>query len=502
MAFRFLLLPLVFLLAGCESTNDHGHNHEDQGHGHENDERVAENHTVWTDKTELFVEFPVLVAGEESRFAAHFTVLDGHQPVREGSVTVSFIHGSEGIRQTTESPVSPGIFTPTLVPKEAGVGQLVFDLKTSEYSDRIVLNGIRVFASQQEAEQAQVAEEAEGGITFLKEQAWKMAFGTKPVQVGGIYEVVHTSGRWESSPTDSRTLAANASGVITYASALTEGVRVKRGDVLMTISSKNLTTNNLESELEQARADFEKISAEYARKQKLEASEIIPKAELEVVQREFLVSKSRLEALQSGYTPGGKQVTAPFDGVLKSIRKSNGDFVNQGDALLTIATHQSRLLETQLSPDRHRGPEDIYNIWYQPSAERWSSLKETGGSVLSIGHEVERDQPMLPVYALVNDVVEMPDGSFTEVDIAIGQADTGLLILASALLEDYGSYTVIVQTSGEQFERRAVTIGRRNGQLVEVLSGLSAGEIVVTKGAFQVKMAAMSGQVPSHGHAH
>ena len=34
--------------------------------------------TLWTDKTELFVEFPALVVGKNSRFAAHFTVLDKH----------------------------------------------------------------------------------------------------------------------------------------------------------------------------------------------------------------------------------------------------------------------------------------------------------------------------------------------------------------------------------------------------------------------------------------
>jgi cobalt-zinc-cadmium efflux system membrane fusion protein len=34
------------------------------------------------------------------------------------------------------------------------------------------------------------------------------------------------------------------------------------------------------------------------------------------------------------------------------------------------------------------------------------------------------------------------------------------------------------------------------------LSGLKLGEVVVTKGAYQVKMASMSGQVPAHGHSH
>ena len=59
-----------------------------------------------------------------------------------------------------------------------------------------------------------------------------------------------------------------------------------------------------------------------------------------------------------------------------------------------------------------------------------------------------------------------------------------------------------MQLSGESFERRAVIIGKRNGSEVEIINGLTAGEVVVTKGAYQVKMASMSGQVPAHGHDH
>jgi len=115
---------------------------------------------------------------------------------------------------------------------------------------------------------------------------------------------------------------------------------------------------------------------------------------------------------------------------------------------------------------------------------------------------VERDNPLISIYAQVNEDVDMPEGSLTEVQITIGNAKNGLVIPISALLEDYGSYSVIVQVSGESFERRPVKIGKRNGRNVEVLSGLETGEMVVTQGAYQVKMASMSGSTPAHGHEH
>jgi hypothetical protein len=47
-----------------------------------------------------------------------------------------------------------------------------------------------------------------------------------------------------------------------------------------------------------------------------------------------------------------------------------------------------------------------------------------------------------------------------------------------------------------------VTLGDRNGEYVEVLKGLSERERVVTVGAYQVRLASLSSQLPAHGHEH
>ena len=65
-----------------------------------------------------------------------------------------------------------------------------------------------------------------------------------------------------------------------------------------------------------------------------------------------------------------------------------------------------------------------------------------------------------PLFAQINEIVEMPEGSFTEVQLAIGEIVKAPAMPESAVLEDYGSYSVIVQLSGESFERRPVIIGR------------------------------------------
>ena len=78
---RYIIVLLSLLVFSCQSTDEHGHSHnEEGGHSHASKEKPSVDYTVWTDQTELFVEFPALVVGETSRFAAHFTVLKGHQP--------------------------------------------------------------------------------------------------------------------------------------------------------------------------------------------------------------------------------------------------------------------------------------------------------------------------------------------------------------------------------------------------------------------------------------
>ena len=68
-----------FLVVSCQTNDDHGHAHDEHGNHMSDDSEVPSvDYTIWTDNTELFVEFPALVVGQPSRFAAHFTKLDKH----------------------------------------------------------------------------------------------------------------------------------------------------------------------------------------------------------------------------------------------------------------------------------------------------------------------------------------------------------------------------------------------------------------------------------------
>jgi cobalt-zinc-cadmium efflux system membrane fusion protein len=130
------------------------------------------------------------------------------------------------------------------------------------------------------------------------------------------------------------------------------------------------------------------------------------------------------------------------------------------------------------------------------------SINEFNGSLLSFGKSVSHDNPKIPVYFELDNTGELLAGSYIDVWLKTTPISQALIIPTSSLLENNGTYSVIVQTGGESFEKRAVILGVSDGISVHVISGVDLNERIVVKGAYQVKMSAMSGQTPAHGHAH
>jgi Cu(I)/Ag(I) efflux system membrane fusion protein len=71
------------------------------------------------------------------------------------------------------------------------------------------------------------------------------------------------------------------------------------------------------------------------------------------------------------------------------------------------------------------------------------------------------------------------------VDVAIPvQLPDGIAVPASALIESGTRSTVIVDKGGDVFEEKQVVTGWRLGNDVQIVSGLSSGDVVITSGTF------------------
>ena len=133
----------------------------------------------WTDRSELFVEFPPLVAGATSRFAIHFTDLATFEPLREGRATVR----RTGVRARAEDfvadgPGRPGIFGVDVTPAGAGRARLELLLDAAAGQDRHDLGEVTVLTAAEAARLPPVVEEEDGTVPFLKEQQWSLDFAT------------------------------------------------------------------------------------------------------------------------------------------------------------------------------------------------------------------------------------------------------------------------------------------------------------------------------------
>lgn len=500
------LFIFILSLSACHSHShdDHDHAHDGEGNHNEEDGKPSLVKTIWTSKTELFVEFPALIVGEESRFAAHFTILDNHKPVTAGEVLVELKDNQTVIASNrVDAPNSPGIFLPVIQAEKPGSYHLVFTVNSPSLIDTIVIKNVQVFSNEEDARNNIINEE-NNGISFLKEQAWKMDFNTYMVQERNVYDVINTSGVWKTSPNNSATISATTSGLVNFENEnLTVGKQLKKGQLLMTINSASLNTENLPAEILKAQAELDQLKSEYERKKELYEDKIVPKSEFEIIEQQYKIAQANFNALSSGISSGGaKKITMPFDGYVLQLDASNGGYVEQGGTLLSVSKNQASVLEAHVNPSFSSELNDIHDVLYKRNESEWSSMLESNGKILAVSKKVDNEHPFLSVFTEVNDAIIMPEGSFTEVQIVSGQANIALVVPESALLEDYGTFSVIIQTGGESFEKRTVSIGKRNGNWVEIIDGLGNGEVVVSQGAYQVKMASMAGQAPAHGHAH
>ena len=102
---------------------------------------VAE--TRWSERTELFMEYPPLVAGETSRFAVHFTNLARFEPVRTGRAEVR-LSGADTQAFEVAGPDRPGYFGIDVTPARAGRYNLSVALDAGTLADRHELGEVEV----------------------------------------------------------------------------------------------------------------------------------------------------------------------------------------------------------------------------------------------------------------------------------------------------------------------------------------------------------------------
>ena len=495
-----LMAVFTMLFIGCADKKADEHSQEQVGGS-----LAPLVYTLYSEKTELFVEFKPLVVGSKSDFAAHFTILgEKFLPLTEGKVKVSLIVGESGIRHNADTASSPGIYRLGLVPKTAGKGKLVFDIETKNYTDQIVIDNITVYADEAAALNNQTEIAISDEIVYLKEQAWKVEFANAPVVKTAFSDIIKTSGQILAAPGDEMMVTANASGIVSFTGNKTIiGSEVSQNTSLFTISGGNLTENNLDANYKEAKANYNKTKADFGRAKELVADKIISEAAFLQAKNAFENSQTVFNAMAKNYSASGQTIRSKMNGFVKNILVNEGQFVAAGSPLALISKNKKLILQANVSQKYFSKLPTILSANFKPiGSEQVFDTKMLNGKIVSFGKSTTANSAFLPITFEINNIGNLISGSAAEVFLKSSAILNALVIPASALMEEQGNFYVFVQLGGESFQKREIRIGASDGENVQVLSGIAEGERVVTKGAYQIKLSSASGELPAHGHEH
>lgn len=533
--FRTTALSIaVVAFAACSHDHGHDENGEDVHEGgaeHGHGSLVAHGHEVgaiaithFTDETELFVEFPPLVVGEEAPFAAHLTRLSNFLPVDKGRLTVTLSGGGIPEEQfQVDAPSIPGIFRPVARPVNAGRRNLSLSLSSDSMSVTHDLGAFTVYPDHEEAAAEQPHEEEDNSeIPFLKEQQWKVDFATAAAESRVLRPSVHATGIIRARSNGEALVSAPVAGYLVPGASFPRlGDPVSSGDPLAVVAPRvagEVDVASLELEVERARSRLELAERERSRIADLVAQEAAPQRRLNEAENAERVARAEADAAlnrlnqfhrnvgtTSDSATAAFTVRTPVSGTVADIRVAAGGFVEQGQAMFHVVDTQRLWLEANVAEVDVGRLGNVKGAWFQVDGfdRSFEISPNSGGQLVAQGSVVDPISRTVPVvFEFGNGDNRLRVGMFAHVHIWAGEEVEGVAVPVESLIDEAGHDVVYVMTGGESFERRVVRLGIRDGDYVHVESGIEAGERIVTRGAYLVRLAAASPAEAGHGHAH
>lgn len=475
--------------------------------------------TRWTELSELFLEYPPLNAGQTSRFALHLTDLGSFEPITEGRVVVELTHDDGTVeRFAVDGPSRPGIFGVDVSPERPGSPALAVRVSSSALSDEHDLGPAVVRGPQASPRAHQATDEIEtGAVTFLKEQQWNLDFATQLVQLGSIQSGLLAPATVEPRSGGRLVVVAPVSGRLLASAPLPAlGASVSRETQLGAIVplwSGPPDRSTLELPLAEAEVGLQSAERQLRRAERLFAAGAVPARRIEEAKAHQQIARARLDAAKKrmdsyeesrrddphSETQASFTVRSHLDGVVTALFATDGAHVEEGDPLLEVVAIDSVRVSAAVPESQAPALRDLRGAELELPGAPPVALR---GPAL-VGRVVDPATRTIKVsYLADNRGLGLALGQAVSLRLLTSKATQAPLIPTAALVEDAGRTLVYVQTGGEWFEARPVELGARQGGRVQVTAGLRAGERVVTEGAYLVRLASASPQVPAHGHVH
>lgn len=328
------------------------------------------------------------------------------------------------------------------------------------------------------------------------------AAGVKTAVIGpkAFYQVIPVSGQVLAAQGDETTVVANVAGVVSFRSPVTDGMAVRQGMPLAVLSSKDMLDGN---PVQRAKVAYDIARREYERAKGLLESKIVSEKDFNSIMQNYENARISYEAVAQNQTAGGQVVKAPMGGFIKSCLVNEGDYVQIGQPLMSITQNRRLFLRADVGEKYYPYLSKITSANFKtPYDNRVYELSELKGKVLSYGKASGTTSFYIPVTFEFDNRGDIIPGSFVEVWLLSSPMPGVLALPHTALTEEQGSFYVYLQLDAEGYKKQEVTLGADNGNEVQILSGLKAGDKVVTEGAYQVRLASASAALPAHSHEH
>ncbi len=277
-------------------------------------------------------------------------------------------------------------------------------------------------------------------------------------------------------PNETVMLRSEISGMVTKVS-FREGESVKRGTPLVYLNDDELQAQY--QKLEYTKKLFE--SQENRQKQLL-AKEAISQEEYDIVLNQFNTNLSDLNLVEAQLTK--TIIRAPFDGVLGLRQISEGSVIGTADVIASIVNIDPIKIEFSI-PERYANSVELGSKIYF-SNEAGGDVVE--GNVYAYEPTIDANTRTLRLRATSpNRERKFLPGMFVRIQFTLGVLEEALLVPAEAVIPELNGYKVYVVNQEGTVDERQVTIGTRTERDLQIMSGLSPGDMVLTTGVLQVR---------------
>jgi RND family efflux transporter MFP subunit len=254
------------------------------------------------------------------------------------------------------------------------------------------------------------------------------------------------------------------------------GTVVGKGQVVGHIDIKET-----QLKLEAAELSIEKLNRDYERNKILVAGNATNANA--VTDAKYDLDSKKLEAAQLRSQIAKSNIVSPVSGVVTDKKMVSGEYVNAGGVIGTVVDVYNLKAKVYIPENKVMSIKAGQNALV--TTESFPGEKFTG-KVIFVSPKGDDNHNYLAELLIENkDGNRLKAGLYVQVLFAGKQQREALQIQKIALVEGTKNPYVYVAQNGKAVEKKIIT-GRENGEYIEVLSGLSNGEHVITSGLINI----------------